>query len=174
MRPLVKDSPPIISIPMLHFYLYDVRENKEMRMSHVNYYNSSSPNSLSLKGEAVNLECSYIVSAWAEGSDSEGQDQVAISEHYLLSLAISALYPNLAFPDPQIIDGISVSISPSRSFTIQKGYMQNMSEFWDALGNNPRPLFNYQATASLVLTSDREVMPLSGEVIVNSESSETL
>ena len=70
----------------LNLFLYDVREDLEVRMTQSYYYNS---NEQSLQKDPLHIKCSYLVTAWAgNGSDNTAPDS---SEYVILDWAVSVL-----------------------------------------------------------------------------------
>lgn len=139
-------------------FLYDIRENRELR--------SNEPARVNRDGQPVverpplRVDCSYLITAWpAEATSANGNDgvdqetarDIILLEHLLLSevLQVLARYPvipsnllqgKLAHPEQPV---------PPPMITARAEGLNNISEFWTAIGSNLRPSLNVKATISV-------------------------
>jgi hypothetical protein len=137
-----KDFPPSsIRPPAIDLFLYDIRENLELRdtqwilerMSNGTATRSRSP---------VRIDCSYLITAWG----SESSSTRAMDEHRLLSEVIRVLvrYPSL--PEFALQGSLRGQGPPLPSSSLQPGRPQNLAEVWQALGGKPKAALNYTVT----------------------------
>lgn len=133
--------------PTVNLFLYDVREDLEQRHRGLMLNNANVPQ---VSQYPILVECTYMVTIWAED---------ALQEQFIASEVIKALYRHLSIPatlpdkiDPnRVVEILTGSLNnPNlmlpRAVTIQQGYLNNVSEFWIAMGNKPKPLFTYKVT----------------------------
>jgi len=143
----------------LYFYLYDVHENRELRdprplLKRVgNRYIKRWP--------PLRVDCSYMVIAW---SKKTGEQQPA-EEHLLLSLALMWLsrYPyiplNYLPAEWQNENHPAYQPFPIPLSVGQVDGVKEVSEFWAALGNPPRPYLNLVITISMNLQKEIDIGP---------------
>ena len=128
-------------------FLYDIRENRELR--------SNEPLRVNRNGQSrigpppTRVVCSYLITAWP--AEAVGGDDLSLLEHQLLSevlqllsryptIPTSALQGKLAKPEQPL---------PLPMITAQAEGLNNISEFWTAIGSNLRPSLNVKATISM-------------------------
>ncbi len=145
--------PSTVKLPAIDLFLYDVRENLEMRgaewslgpVSHANPVFKSTPGTVMRKPPPVQVECSYIITAWT----SETTAGHTFEEHRLLGETLKALLRRRAFPD-DVLQGClkDGGVTVWRTLALQPDYLR-MGEFWQAMGGTPRVAVNYQVTLSI-------------------------
>jgi hypothetical protein len=136
--------PSSVPLPAIDLFLYDVRENLELR----------SPEWLlerDAEGAArkipppVRVDCSYLITAWsAESSTSRAQD-----EHRLLSEVLLVFARHSTLPAGVLQGQLAGQEPPLPSSTLQPGRLQSMAEFWQALGGKPKAALNYTVTIAV-------------------------
>lgn len=147
----------VVNTPAVDLFLYDIRENLELRHNEMFFHQTAPDGTTELKREPVLVECTYLITAWSDATAT-----AAIDEQVIISNVIRALYRHVSIPDTlpdktdpdgapvQILQGHLVGADPlPRAFTIQTGHMQNPSEFWSAMGGKPKPQCNYQVTFAM-------------------------
>ena len=136
--------PTSVTLPAIDLFLYDVRENLELR---------SNDWSMKRRGDGtarrqrppVRVDCSYLVTAWpSESAPSPAQD-----EHRLLGEVMIVLlrYPKL--PDDLLQGGLQNQELPLPAAALQPGRLQSLGEFWQALGGKPKSALNYTVTIAV-------------------------
>ena len=136
--------PTSVTLPAIDLFLYDVRENLELR---------SNDWSMKRRGDGtarrqpppVRVDCSYLVTAWpSESAPSPAQD-----EHRLLGEVMLVLlrYPKL--PDDLLQGGLQSQELPLPTAALQPGRLQSLGEFWQALGGKPKSALNYTVTIAV-------------------------
>ena len=131
--------------PTIDLFLYDVRENLEMRNTEwvaLPVTPPSDPPRVRVKRPRVQVDCSYIVTAWTT-------TDVIMSEHQLLSTAIRILLHHRRFPEDVLRDELLTGRTMVyRTLSLQTDYL-SMGEFWQAMEGKPKVAFNYQVTLSI-------------------------
>ena len=134
------------SQPTLNLYLYDVRENTELRNSDTPFRRTGTAAAFHERAP-IRVAATYLVTAWSGMTGEQG----VLLEQRLLSQALivfarhprlpaSALKGRLADQDPEVpvIGG-------------QAEGLRNPSEFWTSLNNRLRPSISVTATVSMPL-----------------------
>ena len=147
----------IVTAPAVDLFLYDIRENLELRHNERYVRRADTGTTTLLTREPVFVECTYLITAWSAAAETAAHD-----EQVIISDVVRALYRHVSIPetlpgknDPdgpsvQILQGELAGADPlPRAFTIQTGHMQNPSEFWSAMGGKPKPQCNYQVTFAM-------------------------
>jgi hypothetical protein len=153
-----------VTLPAIDLFLYDVRENHDLRSNEWSVSRDSSGvarRSLPL----VRVDCSYLITAWPnKGSPTPAED-----EHRLLGEAIMVLlrYPTL--PSAVLQGQLHDQELPLPTAVLQPGHLQSLGEFWQALGGKPKAALNYTVTIAvqpfemvevpLVVAADTKLKP---------------
>ena len=129
------------SFPALDLFLYDIRENRDLR-SNEWLVERSTPGQASKRRAPVRIDCAYLVTAWVGGhSPSE--------EHRLLGEVMLVLlrYPTLP---TEVLQGALVTQElPLPTISLQSGGVESVAQFWQALGGKPRAALHYVVTLSV-------------------------
>ncbi len=146
------DFPPQgLSRPAVDLFLYDVRENVELRSPGWIIEHRNDGTTLK-KQKPVRVDCSYLVTAWASpNSNSEAYD-----EHHLLSQVMKVLLRHPTIPEAVLPDSLKGQEPPLPATTLQPGRLQSVSEFWQALGGKPKAALNYTVTIAMVPDVEQE------------------
>lgn len=147
--------PTSVSLPAVDLFLYDVRENRELR-SNQWAVEKSAAGAPTRTRPPVAIDCSYLITAWpSESSITAPQD-----EHRLLSevMRVMLRYPRL--PEAVLQGSLRDQPREPPAITLQAGYLQNMGEFWQALGGKPRAALNYTVTIWVQPFEAEEMDPL--------------
>jgi hypothetical protein len=125
------------AVPAVDLFLYDVRENRELR---ANDWQLDRPgNGTVVKRRAPRrVDCSYLITAWAGDP---------LSEHLLLGRVLRALLrsPVIGGDDPQgELAGQQLPTS-----ILQPSLLQGIGEFWQAIGNKPRAAVHLTVTIAV-------------------------
>lgn len=139
-------------------FLYDIRENRELR--------SNEPARVERNGQVtvtrppLRVDCSYLITAWPaettgaeekNGVDQETARDLFLLEQLLLSevLLVLARYPVIP---PNLLRGKLADPEqefPPPMISARADGLNNISEFWTAIGSNLRPSLNVKATISM-------------------------
>lgn len=129
-----------ISRPTINFYLYDIRENHELRGIEWTIEKDRNGTATRKKNPS-RIDLSYLITVWT----SDTSDEHRLLWHVLLTLFS---YPTL--PD-EVLSGRLVELScPIKISTAQPdGLLNNPADFWAALDNELRPSVSYVVTLPL-------------------------
>lgn len=136
--------PPSVSLPAIDLFLYDVRENRELRTAE-RIIERDAAGKATIRNPPVRIDCSYLITAWpSAGTPNPVQD-----EHHILSEVMVALlrYPEL--PDA-LLQGVLADSRPRPpTSALQSGPLQSMGEFWQALGGKPKASLHFTVTLAV-------------------------
>jgi len=136
--------PSSVSLPAIDLFLYDVRENRELRSNEWQIVHRDQEAFRQLPPE-LRIDCSYLVTTWAsETSPTRAQD-----EHKLLGEAMMALSRHPTLPGNVLQGRLVGQEPPLPTATLQPGRLQSIGEFWQAMGGKPKPAFDYTVTIAL-------------------------
>ncbi|MBI1277542.1 MAG: DUF4255 domain-containing protein [Anaerolineaceae bacterium] len=139
-----KDFPPSnVKAPAFDFFLYDIRENRDLRS---NEWSRTKENGQVIEvPPPVRIDCSYLITAWASSSvPNPSQD-----EHRLLSEAIRVLIQFPTLPADVLRGNLTNQDYELPTSSLQPGRMQSLGEFWQAMGGKPKAALHYTVTISV-------------------------
>jgi hypothetical protein len=152
--------PSSVTLPAIDLFLYDVRENRELRSNEwlVERQNDGPAKRMQ---PPTRIDCSYLITAWPSSSvPNPAQD-----EHRLLSAVIRVLlrYPKL--PAEVLQDSLQNQELPLPASTLQPGHLQSLGEFWQAMGGKPKAAVNYTVTLGVAAPEAAEVPVVTEKVL---------
>ncbi len=146
--------PTSVTLPAIDLFLYDVRENRELR-SNEPLIERRSDGTATKKQPPVRVDCSYLITAWAsEGSNSPAQD-----EHRLLGEVMRVLLRHPTIPAAVLQESLQGQEPPLPASVLQPGRLQSVGEFWQALGGKPKAALNYTVTIGVEVQEEVEIGP---------------
>ncbi|MDZ8228176.1 MULTISPECIES: DUF4255 domain-containing protein [unclassified Nostoc] len=161
ITPNAQFPPTSVTLPAINLFLYDVRENRELRNNEWLVERQSNGNAIK-KSPLVRVDCSYLITAWTnETSPTPIRD-----EHRLLGEVMKILlrYPTLP---SEVLQGSLVEQElPLPTMSLQPTQLQSIGEFWQALGGKPKAVLNYTITISVV-AQEPLTTPLATELQIN-------
>jgi hypothetical protein len=141
-------------------FLYDIRENRELRSNEPLRVNRNGQPSIGRPPARV--VCSYLVTAWPSekvgddlraklNMDKDTAGDLILLEHQLLGevLLLLSRYPTIP---ADVLEGRLADPEqpmPLPMITAQAEGLNNISEFWTAIGSNLRPSLNVKATIAV-------------------------
>jgi hypothetical protein len=148
------DFPPSsVTLPAVDLFLYDIRENTELRNAAWIVERQFKPRDngeiaqTAIKRRSpVRVDCSYLITAWS----SESSTTRALDEHHLLSEVMKVLLRHPILPEVLLQGSLKGQEPPLPSSTLQPGRLQSVGEFWQALGGKPKAALNYTVTIGVV------------------------
>lgn len=153
--------PPSVAPPAVDLFLYDVRENRELRSNEPRL--ERLPDGTAVRRAApVRVDCSYLVTAWA----SESSSTASLDEHRLLGEVMRVLLRHRTLPETVLQGAMRDQDLPLPTSSLQPGHLQNLGEFWQALGGRPRAALNYTVTLALQLQPEEPLGPVVTERVV--------
>lgn len=133
--------PSSVTLPAIDLFLYDIRENRELRNREWEIERRSDGTG-SKKRAPVRVDCSYLVTAWSSAASSTP----AFDEHRLLGEVMKALLRHPTIPTTLLQGGLTGQDPDLPTVALQSGQLQSMGEFWQALGGKPKAALNYTVT----------------------------
>jgi hypothetical protein len=144
--------PQAVTLPAIDLFLYDVRENLELRSNEV-YIDRRSDGTAKQTPAPVRVDFSYLITAWP----SDSVPDPAEDEHRLLGEVMRVLLRHRTIPE-DVLHGVLQGQEPALPVSsLQPGRLQSLGEFWQALGGKPKAALNYQVTLSVEVAIPREV-----------------
>jgi len=136
--------PASVSLPAIDLFLYDVRENRNLRTNE--WVLERNDDGTGLKRLApIRVDCSYLITAWANA----GSLTAAQEEHRLLGETMRVIVRHPVMP-AEFLQGRLRNQEPDMpTISIQPGHLQSVAEFWQALGGKPKAALNYTVTVVL-------------------------
>ncbi len=143
--PDLQFPPPAVTLPAIDLFLYDVRENRDLR-SNEWIVERRSDGTANKSRAPVRIDCSYLITAWASStSNSPAQD-----EHRLLGEVMKVLLRYPTIPDVVLQGSLQGQEPPLPTTSLQPGRLQNVTDFWQALGGKPRATLNFTVTIGVM------------------------
>ena len=146
--------PSSVALPAIDLFLYDVRENRELRNNE--WIVERQGNGTATKRRSpVRVECSYLVTAWP----SDSAPNPAQDEHHLLGEVMKVLLSHPTIPAAVLQGSLKGQEPPLPAITLQPGHLQSLGEFWQALGGKPKAALNYTVTIGVEVHKAVEIGP---------------
>jgi Pvc16 N-terminal domain len=148
-----QEFPTKVQLPAINLFLYDVRENLELRNTEW-LVERHSNGTATRKRPPVRVDCSYFISSWPV-------DRVdAQTEHRLLGEVMKVLLRYPQIPAEFLQGTLQGQQPPLRVESLRPSQLQSMGEFWQAMGGKPRAILNYTVTLSVDVQEFSETVPL--------------
>lgn len=134
------------SQPTLNFFLYDVRENAQLRQHQMERTepppngNGGQHGMVFQKRPPMRVDCFYIVTAWA---------QHPLDAHRLLTNCLMVLYKHTQLPNECLQGRLGEPLFPVRARVANHDVLTNPAEVWSSLDNEMRASFSYVVTLAL-------------------------
>ncbi|NJN55204.1 MAG: DUF4255 domain-containing protein [Anaerolineae bacterium] len=152
--------PPIeVTPPAVDFFLYDIRENLNLRSNE--WTDVRQPNgNVSRQRPSTRVDCSYLITAWSSAANA------VRDEHRLLGEVMRVLLRYRRLP-ADILQGSLVGHEPPvRSLVIREGFLQSPGEFWQALGGKPKAALHYTLTLAVNVFPVEDIGPAVTEKVI--------
>jgi hypothetical protein len=131
-------------LPAIDLFLYDIRENLELRSNEV-YLDRHMDGTATRTMAPVRIDASYLITAWPSQSVADPSED----EHRLLGEVIRALLRYRTLPEEVLQGSLLDQDLPLPVSTLQPGRLQSLGEFWQALGGKPKAALNYTVTLAV-------------------------
>ena len=146
--------PSTVTLPAIDLFLYDVRENRDLRETAPLIERQDDGTALVTR-PPVRVDCSYLVTAWS----SETSPQRTQDEHRILSEVMLALLRHRTLP-AQILQGaLADQDLPPPTSVLHPGQLQSLGELWHALGGKPKAALHYTATIAVAVAPAEQAAP---------------
>jgi len=131
-----------ISKPTVNLYLYDIRENHELRGTEWTIHKDQ--NGLATRKKNPNrINLSYLITVWTNDTEDE---------HRLLWHLLQTLFRYQEIPEELLSGQLAGQYYPIKVTTAQPdGLFNNPSDFWAALDNELKPSITFVVTLPLDL-----------------------
>ncbi len=127
-------------------YLYDLRENRDMRRNESLLYRSADGKKAALRRPPVRVDCAYSITAW-----SVSNTDAVFEEHRVLSQVLLVLLQNPRIPTADLKGTMVDQPPPFPTVIAAPDSTKNNPEFWKALDQELRPALNYVVTLGMWL-----------------------
>lgn len=128
----------------INFYLYDVRENAQLRQHQweqlVNGRMGRQGEPIVEKRTPLRVDCFYLITTWAKDPRDE---------HDLLSRCLLVLFRYPILPEDRLQNRLQNPRFEIRTRLANHDVLTNPAEVWSALDNEMRPSISYVVTISL-------------------------
>ncbi len=146
--------PSSVTLPAIDLFLYDVRENRELR-SNERLIERRSDGTTTRQLPPARVDCSYLITAWpSETAPNAPQD-----EHRLLGEVMRVMLRHATLPEAILQGSLAGQALPLPTSVLQPGRLQSVAEFWQALGGKPKSALNYTVTMSVSVREPEEIGP---------------
>jgi hypothetical protein len=146
--------PSSVALPAISLFLYDVRENLELRTNQWELQKQAN-GVTSRRRSPARVDCSYLITAWASSSAPDP----AADEHRLLGEVMAVLLRHRTIPDTHLRGRLTDQEPPVRARVMTDNQLQSIGEFWQAMGGRPKATLHYGVTVSIDVFEPVEVGP---------------
>lgn len=151
-----EDFPPAaVALPAIDLFLYEVRENRDLREAAWQLGLDSSGQGRRLRPPA-RVDCSYLVTAWPTPTSTTP----VLDEHRLLSEAMRVLLRHPTLPPPVLQGALRGQEPPLPATAMRPGEHQGLTQLWEALGGKPRAALTLAVTIAVELAEPEDTGPL--------------
>lgn len=142
--------PAAVTLPAINLFLYDIRENHDLRDGEWPIERQSD-GSMLRRRPTVRVDCSYIITVWP----SDAAPNPAADEHKVLGEIVKVLVSYPVIPEPLLQGSLAGQDPPLPALTLHQSQLQSWGDFWQAIGAKPKAALNYTVTIGVV--ADRQV-----------------
>ena len=128
-----------LSRPTVNLYLYDVRENLELRSNDLYLTRNEERTAGTQRRAPTRVDLSYMISVWAE---------FISDEHRLLGQILTALLSHPLLPDDVLMGAMRNQPFPVRAWIAQPERIPNAWDFWGHVEHRMKSGLSYVVTAS--------------------------
>lgn len=138
--------------PAINLFLYDVRENMDLRSSEWSVQRRDNGTAVK-KRPPARVDCSYLITAWASSDDPQ-------QEHHILGEVMKVLLRYRTLPEAILQGSLKGQERLPVAVGLRSNYLQSLGEFWQAIGGKPKAALNYTVTISVPVDEETEESPL--------------
>jgi hypothetical protein len=135
-------------------YLYDIRENLELRTREPVLQRSPDGTRATRRPPPVRIDCAYCITAW-----SRATEESVLEEHRLLSQVLLVLLRNPTIPASALQGSLVNQVPPYPTVIAAPDGVKNQPEFWGALDQQLKPSLNYVVTLAVMLDVVSDPLP---------------
>lgn len=138
-----KDFQSQVTKPTVNIFLYDIRENLELRTHQSIVVKDNTRTDLApLQICPKHVSFSYILTAWTKSENNSDIDVI-------LSLLLEKLLYFSELPEKYLDDSINTLKPLPKIQILHPTFLQGIGEFWQALEGQPKPLIHCTITAPI-------------------------
>jgi Pvc16 N-terminal domain len=153
--------PTGVTLPAVSLFLYDVRENQELRTNQWEL-EQRDDGVFTRQRPPVRVGCSYLITAWP----SDTTDDPSRDEHLLLGEVMKVLLRHRTIPATYLRGELVGHEPPVRARVLAENQLQSLGELWQAMGGKPKTALHYGLTLSVDVFEPREVGPEVKEKVI--------
>jgi hypothetical protein len=153
--------PSHVSLPAIAFFLYDVREDQDLRSTQWEQERRAD-GMVTRKRPPVRVTCSYLITAWPSSSAPDP----AQDEHRLLGEVMKVLLRYRMIPESYLHGELAGQQPPLPARIIAEAQLHSLGEFWQAMGGKPKATLHYAVTISVDAFQPTEVGQAVTETII--------
>ena len=127
-------------------YLYDIRENRELRTSEPLVKRSLDGLRAARVRPPVRVDCAYTITAWSVATT----DRV-LEEHRVLGQVLGVLLRHRQVPTSDLVGSMTAQPAPYPWIVAAPDPSRSMADFWNALDQEIKPSLNYVVTLAMWL-----------------------
>jgi hypothetical protein len=135
-----------LSALTVNLYLYNIVENREMRVNEPLLVRSTDGKRAARLAPPVRIDCAYCITAWSLSTTGP-----VLEEHQLLSDVLLLLLQTPTIPAAVLQGSLTTQIPPYPTIVASSDAMRNHPEFWTALDQKLKPSLNYVVTLAMLL-----------------------
>jgi hypothetical protein len=157
-----------VSALTVNCYLYDIRENRELRTVEPVIRRSADGKRAGRLRPPVRVDCAYSITAW-----SVATSDAVLEEHRVLSQTLLVLLRNQTIPATDLIGSMVTQPPPYPTVIATPDSTKNIPEFWRALDQLLKPSLNYVVTLAMwpdAVPPDTGLTPVVSSVVVEAAS----
>jgi len=151
---------------IINLFLYDIRENVELRSSVRSWDMSMKKEGVSKRVFAsTRVDCSYLITVWTNRPQSNRDDSNQVPflyEHQILGEIMQILVRSRYIPSTILQGTLKKQELPVPIISLRSGQVQNLGEFWQAIGGKPKASIHCTVTIPVpyVVDNEQEEVPL--------------
>lgn len=146
--------PSGVGLPAIGFFLYDIRENRELRADRFEL-GQRADGTVTRARTPVRVDCSYLITAWP----SDSAPDPAADEHRLLGAVMRVLLRHPQIPAADLRGELVDQDPPVRSRLLAESRLHSLGEFWQAMGGKPKATLQYGVTIGFDVFEPVDVGP---------------
>jgi hypothetical protein len=153
--------PSGVTLPAVAFFLYDMRENVDLRSSE--WETERQPTGMTTRRRPpARIDCSYLITAWPNANAPNPEQD----EHRLLGDVVKVLLRHRRIPERYLRGELIHMQAPLPAKVSADSQLQSIGEFWQAMGGRPKATLHYSVTLSVDVFDPTEIGPEVTEKVI--------
>ena len=150
------DSMAKLSRPAITCFLYDIRENLELRQGGYSTETNLQTKIATQQRPQPRVDCSYLFNVWPQEADPAPWQ----TEHRILDELSAALLRYRKIPEAVLQGSLVGQEPPLRATGLRPSLLNNLGAFWQAMGGRPKATLNYRVTISVPTYKPGPAIPI--------------